>query len=59
MSEIKGGVGSSISGKVKNLLKAKNIKKLNTSKKWDFVKAKVNRASGIGFLTPKASIAFI
>lgn len=44
--------------KIKNLLKVKNIKKLAKAKKLDFVKAKANETSKIGFFTPKANIAF-
>lgn len=55
-------VTSIISGiidrKIKNLSKAKNIKKLAISKKSNFIRAKVNEVSKTDFLTPKTRVAF-
>lgn len=54
VAKIDGSVGANIIGKkFKNLLKAKNIKKLAKSKKSDFLKTKANQVFGTGFLILK------
>lgn len=54
-----GKIGDNIVGrKVKNLLIAKNIKKLAKSKKSNFAKAKANKAFRTSFLIIKVKLAF-